>query len=132
MPQVTFFLLLYGNKLAPTAADRSAIAVGERVKLAAFIETLIVSMWDSELDAAIGSVTALLRRLSRKAVQVWLGVDPALPSICFVEDIYSCKAANPNEFHRAQSTHPSGHEPSKGVLFACELIKKGVLKRIMM
>lgn len=62
-----FFILRYGNKLVPVADGKSAVAVGERAKLAAIIETVIAAARDGELDAAIEGAKALPRGLKRKA-----------------------------------------------------------------
>ena len=61
-----FFILRYGNKLVSIADGKSAVAVGERAKLAAVIETVIAAARDGELDAAIEGAREVPRAVKKK------------------------------------------------------------------
>lgn len=62
-----FFILRYGNKLVSIADGKSAVAVGERAKLAAVIETVLAAARDGELDAAIEGAREVPRAVKKKA-----------------------------------------------------------------
>ena len=62
-----FLILRYGNKLIAPTADKGAIAVGERAKLAAVLEAVIVAVKAGELDSAMETAKAAERKVKRKA-----------------------------------------------------------------
>lgn len=62
-----FFILRYGNKLVPVSDGKSAVAVGERAKLAAVIEMVLAAARDGELDAAIEGAKAMPQKVKKKA-----------------------------------------------------------------
>lgn len=69
-PTGNFYLILrYGNKVisASGSADKGAISVGSKDKLASVIEAVITAARDGELDSAIEAAKAGPRGMKRKA-----------------------------------------------------------------
>ena len=61
-----YLILRYGNKLIAPTADKGAIAVGDKAKLATVLEAVITAVKAGELDAAIETAKPTGRGVKRK------------------------------------------------------------------